>query len=135
MLLRTGGSLEPMVAPKREAYRQQRDTMLSALHDHFVNDAVTWTSPAGGFFLTMTLPFEFGSAELRHCASEYGVIVSPMRFFCLGNSGRSQIRLSFSYVDPPTIASGVERLAHFVSDRIATGQCGCVVRTAKSPVN
>jgi (S)-3,5-dihydroxyphenylglycine transaminase len=135
MLLRTGGSLEPMVAPKREAYRQQRNTMLSALHDHFVNDAVAWNSPAGGFFLTVTLPFEFGPAELRHCASEYGVIVSPMRFFCLGNSGRSQIRLSFSYVDPRTIAAGVERLAHFVRDRIATGQCGCVVRTPKSPVN
>ena len=115
-LLQAGGSLEPIVAPKRARYKQQRDAMLAALAERLGSGGhgVSWNSPAGGFFMTVTLPFEFGPAELRRCALEHGVIVCPMRFFCLGPGRTNQIRLSFSAVEPETINAGIERLAAFI---------------------
>jgi (S)-3,5-dihydroxyphenylglycine transaminase len=116
LLSRTGGSLEPIVARKREQYKQQRDAMLDALQEHLALPGVSWQRPAGGFFLPMTLPFEFGPAELRRCALDYNVIVSPMRFFCMGRPRANQIRLSFSYVEPEEIRRGIADLARFVTD-------------------
>lgn len=118
VLLETGGSLLPVVEPKRARYRQQRDAMVQSLERACADlrGSVRWNVPAGGFFLTVTLPFEFGVAELRHCAAAYRVIVSPMQFFCLGPSRRNQIRLSFSYATPDQIGLAIERLAAFVRD-------------------
>jgi (S)-3,5-dihydroxyphenylglycine transaminase len=123
VLEETGGSLEPVVAPKRVRYREQRDAMLDALGRNFddLRDVTSWNTPAGGFFLAVTLPCEFGADELRACAADYGVIVSPMRYFCLGARRARQIRLSFSYVDPGAIHVGVERLASFVRRHRAQG--------------
>jgi (S)-3,5-dihydroxyphenylglycine transaminase len=123
VLLETGGSLEPIVAPKRAVYKTHRDTLVAALASEFhdLRHEVTWSSPAGGFFLPMTLPFHFGPQELRRCALDYGVIVCPMRFFCLDAVRTNQIRLSFSYVDPDAIRRGVKGLAAFVRDRLAAG--------------
>lgn len=118
-----GGSLEPLVAPKRAEYRRHRDAMVAALEAAAarLNGAITWTVPAGGFFLTVTLPFEFGDQDLQDCAAQYGVIVSPMRMFCLGAERSRQIRLSFSSVEPATIQTGIERLTRFIAARGAAG--------------
>lgn len=112
-----GGTLEPIVAPKREIYRAQRDAMVAALRAECgpSGEVLRWTVPSGGFFLPLTLPFEFGVDELQACALEYGVIVCPMRFFCLSDRLRSQVRLSFSHVTPDQIHEGVKRLSKFVS--------------------
>jgi (S)-3,5-dihydroxyphenylglycine transaminase len=121
VLFRTGGSLEPVVAPKRAQYKTQRDAMLEALARTFADlkGMVSWNSPAGGFFLTVTLPFVFGRPELRRCAAEFGVIVCPMQFFCLAGERERQIRLSFSYVEPAAIGRGIERLGAFVRAQLA----------------
>jgi (S)-3,5-dihydroxyphenylglycine transaminase len=119
-LLQHGGSLEPIVAPKRAQYKRQRDAMLAALAESLGDvPGVTWNRPAGGFFLTVTLPFEFAAADLRECARTYGVIVTPMRFFAAGSPRVHQIRLSFSYVEPQSIGEGIRRLAAFVRDRLS----------------
>jgi (S)-3,5-dihydroxyphenylglycine transaminase len=116
VLLQTGGSLEPIVAPKRARYRLHRDAMIAALARTFadVRERVSWNRPAGGFFLTMTLPFAFGRRELQACAAHHGAIVCPMQFFSLTGSREQQIRLSFSYVGPEAIAEGIDRLGGFV---------------------
>jgi (S)-3,5-dihydroxyphenylglycine transaminase len=120
MLLESGGSLRPIVEPKRVQYQQQRDAMVDALRDRFADLAghVSWRTPAGGFFLPMKLPFDFGPAELRQCALDHGVIVSPMRFFCVGPPRTHEIRLSFSSVSRHEIATGIDRLAAFVRRRL-----------------
>jgi (S)-3,5-dihydroxyphenylglycine transaminase len=115
LLLLAGGSLEPIVAPKRECYKGRRDALLAALADTFsAPDGVSWSSPPGGFFLPMTLPFELGEEEARRCAEQYGVIAAPMRFFCMGAERRRQVRLSFSSVEPSLMHEGVSRLAAFI---------------------
>ncbi len=119
-LRRTGGTLEPIVAPKREACRRNRDAMLRALDEHCPpgEEAASWNRPPGGFFLTLTLPGEFGAAQLRQCAAEYDVIVSPMQFFCVGANRRRQIRLAFSSTTPEQIHTGIGRLARYVRERM-----------------
>jgi (S)-3,5-dihydroxyphenylglycine transaminase len=130
-LLRGNGTLESLVAPKRSQYRRQRDAMLAALDDAFDGGRgdVTWHKPAGGFFIPVMLPFEFGPNELRTCAQQHGVIVCPMRFFHVARErGLTEIRLSFSTVGPEQSAAGVRRLAEFVgrslSSAPATGERG-----------
>ncbi|MGH9371932.1 MAG: PLP-dependent aminotransferase family protein, partial [Vicinamibacterales bacterium] len=73
-----------------------------------------WNKPAGGFFLTVSLPFEFGRDELRSCAADHGVIVTPMSFFALRAERTRQVRLSFSSVEPADIREGLRRSAGFV---------------------
>jgi (S)-3,5-dihydroxyphenylglycine transaminase len=121
VLLETGGSLEPVVAPKRERYRCQRDAMIRALDATFADlrGLVSWNAPAGGFFLTVALPFPFGPDEVRRCAAEYGVIVCPMQFFSLTGARQRQLRLAFSYVDPSRIADGIAALGGFVRAELA----------------
>ena len=49
------GWLEPHIETLRASYRRRRDVMLETLAEH-VPAEVTWTHPAGGFFVWLTLP-------------------------------------------------------------------------------
>ena len=122
VLFETGGSLEPVVAPKRDRYRCQRDAMIrrSTLRSP-IWVGWWWNTPAGGFFLSVTMPFPFGPDEVRRCAAEYGVIVCPMQFFSLTGARQRQLRLAFSYVDPGRIAAGIAALGGFVRAELARG--------------
>jgi (S)-3,5-dihydroxyphenylglycine transaminase len=127
-LVRTGGSLKPLMKDKIAFYGANRDHMLAALEQRFGPGSeiaaaghggkVTWNRPEGGFFMTMDLPFEFDVKALRTCAAEYGVIVSPVSFFALSPGRERQIRLAFSYVTPEQIDEGIERLAGFIRARL-----------------
>jgi len=115
------GSLDELIEPKRAFYRANRDAMLSALESSFRGaglgpEKVSWNRPAGGFFLTVDMPFDFGQELVERCAEHYGVICCPMSFFSLAPGRERKIRLSFSYVSPAEIAEGVERLARFVAE-------------------
>jgi (S)-3,5-dihydroxyphenylglycine transaminase len=114
MIRQGGGSLEPIVAPKRVLYKRQRDAMIAALAESFKGSRVSWTTPTGGFFIPVSLPWRFGEAEVHRCASRHGVIVAPMQFFSVAASRRHQVRLSFSYVSPDQIRYGITRFADFV---------------------
>jgi (S)-3,5-dihydroxyphenylglycine transaminase len=119
ILLEAGGSLRPVVEAKLPFYRANRDRMLAALEETLGSlEGVRWNRPEGGFFLTLTLPFDFTDDDLTVCARDYGVIVCPMRFFALTPGRERQVRLSFSYVTEEQIAEGIARLARFVRDRI-----------------
>jgi (S)-3,5-dihydroxyphenylglycine transaminase len=120
VLRANGHSLKAIIEPKRAQYRRQRDQMLDSLTAAMaeVSDRVSWSRPAGGFFLSVTLPFEFDDAHLRVCAREYGVICTPMRYFSSTGSWNDVVRLSFSYTSPQEIDRGIHRFAAFVA-----GQC------------
>jgi (S)-3,5-dihydroxyphenylglycine transaminase len=116
-LLRSGGSIVELCRAKVAFYRSNRDRMLGALQRELAGVA-TWNEPAGGFFLTVSLPFDFGDAELVRCAQDFRVVVSPMAYFCRTGGRRRQVRLSFSYVSEAQIDEGVARLASFVRDEL-----------------
>lgn len=122
ILLENGGSLRALIPEKLAFYRQNRDRMLDSLEACFGDDpalGVSWNRPEGGFFLTLTLPFDFNDERLTACARDYGLIVCPMSFFSiLGRKGgrNHEVRLAFSYVVPDEIEEGIRRLARFVRD-------------------
>ncbi|MEP7013022.1 MAG: PLP-dependent aminotransferase family protein [Acidobacteriota bacterium] len=117
LLLEAGGSLRDLVGRKLPHYRANRDAMLAALDRELAGTGVTWNRPAGGYFLTLDLSFDFGEAELDFCARTHGVICCPMRFFALAPGRERQVRLSFSYVTPEQVDRGVRAFARFVRER------------------
>lgn len=111
-------SLRVPLAPKLAQYRAQRDQMLASLAAHIpASWGVTWNRPRGGFFLAVTLPFEFDDDCLRTCAQDYQVICTPMRYFTSTADWRDVIRLAFSYVVPSDIERGIAHLARFIDAR------------------
>lgn len=120
-LVEQGFSLRTYNRGKIAACNLRRARLLECLEAIFGNDetlkhVVTWSRPSGGFFLCMTMPFEFGQDELLACAERYGVIVSPMSFFSLSGAFRNQIRLAFSHISMEAIEPGVEKLHAFTKE-------------------
>lgn len=121
ILLRENLSLKQIVEPARHFYQNNCNVLRDALEEAFVDieGEVRWDLPAGGFFLSLHLTFEFGEHEMRHCAREYGVIVMPMSFFALDGSRQKSIRIAFSNVQPQQIRAGVDRLSTYIKHSLA----------------
>ena len=104
------GELEPHIARLVESYRRKRDVMLAALARYFPQ-SVTWTVPAGGFFVWVTLPPGADAADLLRAAREDGVDFLPGRS-CFPDpaDGASHLRLAFSLPTPDQIEEGLNRL-------------------------
>lgn len=125
-LLEQGCTLRASVARMTEHYRRKRDRLLEALADNLgagtkLEGKVRWRAPAGGFFLNVETPFSWSEQQMTVCARDYGVIVSPMRFFSLRGADDRWIRLSFSSVEIEQIGEGVRRLARFILDTVEKG--------------
>ena len=102
-------------------FRAKRDAMLAALDRHlgdFEPPATSWTRPAGGLYVYLTLPeWVDTSAEgdLFAAALAEGVVYVPGAY-CYGPDPRREIpthhiRLTFATVDEAAISEGIRRLA------------------------
>jgi 2-aminoadipate transaminase len=98
----------------REAYRRQRDLMVSAARALFPAE-VTCTEPEGGMFLWVTLPRGRSAlAFFQNALEEKVTFVPGAAFFCSNAPGDERdrsLRLNFSNCDEPTIEEGMKRLA------------------------
>ncbi|WP_051753182.1 PLP-dependent aminotransferase family protein [Streptosporangium amethystogenes] len=101
----------------RELYRERRDTMLTSL-EALMPAGVTWTRPAGGFFVWATLPEGLDSkALLPRAVSERVAFVPGTGFFADGGGARN-MRLSYCYPEPDRIREGVRRLAGVIEQEL-----------------
>lgn len=75
---------------------------------------VRWNEPAGGFFLTLHVPFRTDEDALTRSAERFGVIWTPMRYFHPWGGGHHAMRLSISYLSHAEIEDGTARLASFI---------------------
>jgi (S)-3,5-dihydroxyphenylglycine transaminase len=106
-------------APRVEHCRRNRDAMLSALADAFAKTPeIRWTTPSGGFFIVVHLPFRFAATDSAEAARRFGVLVTPMGFFSPSGGCQDQARLAFSNGSPQSIGDGVARFAAYVRDRM-----------------
>jgi DNA-binding transcriptional MocR family regulator len=95
-----------------ETYGARLQAMLKALAAH-MPAGVTWTRPAGGMFVWLTLPESIDAALL---AIDAGIAFVPGGSFFTGARKPNTARLSFSLCDPVQIAEGVGRLGRLIAE-------------------
>ncbi|MGH3683141.1 MAG: PLP-dependent aminotransferase family protein, partial [Natronosporangium sp.] len=127
VLLGSGGGLATRAARAAAHYRDGLATLRRELERHFPARrrdrlAVDWNRPEGGFFLSLRVPFRADDAALARCASDHGVIWTPMSYFHPRGGGDDVMRLSCSNLTRPEIEEGVARLARFITDEMRHGQ-------------
>lgn len=98
----------------RDMYRERRDAMLEALSEHMPTGA-TWTHPAGGFFVWVTLPAGLDSQAMLPRAVTARVAYTPGTAFFSDGLGSRNIRLSFCYPPADRIREGVRRLGEVIN--------------------
>ncbi|MEU4692045.1 PLP-dependent aminotransferase family protein [Actinoplanes sp. NPDC023714] len=94
----------------REIYRERRDTLLDALDD-LMPQGTTWTRPTGGLFVWATLPEGLDSKAMMPRAIAARVAYVPGTGFYADGTGRSNMRLNFSFSSPERLREGVRRLS------------------------
>jgi (S)-3,5-dihydroxyphenylglycine transaminase len=119
-LLTQDFTLRSWIEPARRLYLENRNAIVEHLEATVrpISPKISWKNPEGGFFLSLCLPFRFDAASVNECASEFGVIVTPMSFFALDESQNCVVRLAFSSLDPQTVGLGVAALTRYVNWRL-----------------
>lgn len=113
-----GDRWRPNLATLVETYRRRRDRCVQALEASFPEDA-SWTYPAGGFYVWVTLPDHFDTRRMLAAAVERRVAYVPGTAFYPDGRGANQLRLAFCYPPEDDIEEGVHRLAELLTDEEA----------------
>jgi 2-aminoadipate transaminase len=101
----------------RDVYRERRDAILDALAEDFP-PGVTWTRPAGGFYVWVRLPEQLDSRAMLAKAITARVAYVPGGAFYADGQGGSCLRLSYCFPPPERIREGVRRLAGVVEEEL-----------------
>ncbi|MGW6647311.1 aminotransferase-like domain-containing protein [Streptomyces iakyrus] len=119
-------SLEHANTREREVYRRNLRQVVAGLEARFGTcRGVSWSTPAGGFFVCVTVPFTVDDDLLELSARRYGVLWTPMCHFYGGSGGTNELRLSVSALTGDEIEDGLDRLAALFADR----GCASATRT------
>lgn len=119
-LLENDHSLRAANTLEIETYRSNLRQMLDGLGSRFGGDGsarVSWNTPAGGFFLLLTVPFAAEDDLLEVCAQRHQVLWTPLHHFYADSTPRNVMRLSFSHLLPHEIEEGLDRLAGFIREQ------------------
>ena len=100
-----------------ELYKARRDAMLESLDAHFPKSA-TWTKPAGGFYVWVTLPPEIDTKAMMPKAIVAKVAYVPGTAFYADGFGSWSMRLSYCHPTPERIREGIKALGHVVEQEI-----------------
>ena len=111
--LLSAGGYDQHLAELLRSYAARRDALAGALREH-LPAGCSFSTPAGGFFIWLTLPRGLLAAELLPAAEARGVAFAPGARFCSDADDRS-LRLSFSLYDEATLREGAWRLGMAVT--------------------
>ena len=98
-----------------QTYRSRRDAMLEAIAERFPPQA-SWTTPAGGFYVWVTLPDWIDAKAMLAAAVERRVAYVPGTAFYPDGRGANQMRLAFCYPTEERIREGIARLGSLLED-------------------
>jgi 2-aminoadipate transaminase len=108
------GSLEKHILHVQSLYKMRRDVALAALEQYMPSD-VSWTHPAGGFFIWLSFPEHVFAQDVKRMALQEGVLVSAGEgFFVNPADGEHKLRLAFSCAAPDDIEAGIRILARVI---------------------
>ena len=109
------GWLDGHLVGARDFYRARRDHLLAAL-EREMPDGVTWTTPAGGFFMWATLPNGLRSEDLLPVALRHRVGFMPGSCFFPDSRPAHGFRLSYPVLSPDEVDEGARRLGTAVRE-------------------
>lgn len=101
----------------RGLYKERCEALLAAL-EQYMPDGVSWTHPAGGFFVWVTMPEGVNTYPLLQKAIDAGVVFIPGAAFSPSDEPNHNLRLAFSAVSGDDIAEGVRRLAPVLKEAL-----------------
>ncbi|MBJ7330715.1 MAG: PLP-dependent aminotransferase family protein [Solirubrobacteraceae bacterium] len=93
-----------------DEYLRGRDLMLDALDRH-LRPVASWTEPAGGCCVLVTLDAQLDDRALQLEAERLGVSIMPGSAMTPDRPGTTMMRLAYGYVAPDAIDLGIRRLA------------------------
>lgn len=103
---------------ERAVYAANLRAITDGLADRFPGGEISWTVPAGGFFVVVTVPFPVDDVLLEKSAHEYGVLWTPMSHFYDGDAPIHALRVSCSAVTPAQIDAALNRLTALIVDQL-----------------
>ncbi|MCY9515215.1 aminotransferase-like domain-containing protein [Paenibacillus apiarius] len=115
MLLPEVFKLDDHIHKLSAVYKERMETMATELQKEMWRDS-KWNTPQGGMFFWVELPEGLDAQTLLTCAVEKGVAFVPGTSFYAGEPKRNTMRLNFSFAQPETIRTGMERLTEAVSE-------------------
>lgn len=116
-----GGFLDEHIPRIRELYASQCAAMLRELEEH-MPAGVSWTVPAGGMFVWVTLPSGIDSLELFWEAIERNVAFVPGASFYATSPQTNTLRLSFVTVPKEKIREGIAVLANVIRRKLVASE-------------
>lgn len=117
-------SWQDQIKAFRALYQERRDATLDML-GRTMPEGTTWTKPAGGFYVWVTLPSGLNCEAMLPRAISARVAYVPGTAFYAGAAradGSSSLRLSYCYPPPDRIQEGVRRLASVVEQELDVRQ-------------
>jgi 2-aminoadipate transaminase len=96
-------------------YRERRDALVAALGRHLAGEYRV-DVPRGGHHVWVTLTRPIDERALYREAVRHGVTFTPGIVVRPERSSTTQLRLSFSLVDPAELDEGVRRLARAIRE-------------------
>ena len=109
------GVWERHVAKVNDVYRKKRDVMLAAL-DERCSRYATWSTPAGGYFLWLTVAESVNPEAMYDAARRLGVAYVPGAAFHRGGGGQRNVRLAYSFVNEQEIPEAILRLGRAMEE-------------------
>jgi len=94
-------------------YRERRDALMEALEKHLAGEYRA-SLPRGGHHLWVTLTRPLSERELYTEAARHGVTFTPGGVLTAERHSQTNMRLSFSLLDPDELEEGVRRLARAI---------------------
>ncbi len=102
----------------QQVYRDKAEAMLTGL-DAEMPPGVSWTVPAGAFYVWLTVPAGIDTSDLLAKAIGHRVAYVPGRGFYADGSGGDQLRLCYSLPPPDRVREGVARLGELLHEELA----------------
>lgn len=109
----THNSIEEHILKIRNLYRRQCEQMLLSIKTYFP-ESVTYTTPAGGMFLWVSLPDSHSSLALFHKAAAQNVVFVPGNPFYTDARDANTLRLNYTNSSPEMIEEGIKRLGSLI---------------------
>lgn len=100
----------------RTQLKRRRDHALMVLIQE-LGTLASWTTPAGGFYIWLTLPDAVSVQRLFDSAAERGILLNPGSVY--GHGASHRIRLSYAYADEASFAFGIKQLARLIQAQLS----------------